>query len=525
MHWADTPEAFYFCSEIKGLLAAGVISRKVRPEAIAQISYFGSPCAPLTPFAGVHALPPAHLLWVDRSHTIRPQKYWTLKFPQIGEHRRIGQADACAELQYLIEEAVVTHSQGEFPAACFLSGGIDSAIIAANLSRRFTPDEPLEAFCVTSANPKFDELNDAKATAKLLGIRLNSVAVDEHEIADLFARLIWHAETPVLSTEAAALLLLAGSVRERTKVVFTGEGADEAFGGYQAFRQYKLLGALTKTELTPLRALVRPWLRYHYGSDCLLPTDSRIRSVQSQLGFFPAQAYEWEFYRAACLPVLSQDYAALLRSEAQWTDLTFSLKAAEELHWLNKSLSIGYQFMLPNYLLSTHGDRIFAANSIEGRYPFLSRSIVEFAAALPPEFKLRHLREKYLLRCAAERWLPRTVAQRPKRRFMMPFGTPFLQPDAPDLFHYLTEHKTLRDFGYFDPDVVLKMLRALSEYPRSAKGARAYLQRLALGITATFVVSTQLWHHIFLEKKYMPQTAHNSKSDSAFACRREYVKN
>lgn len=499
LHVVRRRDAVYFCSEVKGLIAAGVVRPRVRAEAIAQLAYFGTVCAPVTPFAGVAALPPGHWQTASGNGLNEPRRYWSLEFPRAGEHPAVDERVACVELRGLLERAVLTHTQGEFPAACFLSGGVDSAVIAANLARQRDTVEPVDAYCATAADPAFDESSAARATAAELGVRLHEVPVTKRDIAHSFERLIWHGEVPTLSTEAVALMLLAQRARARSKVILTGEGSDEAFGGYLAFRQYALIGSATRPSLWALRRLLRPVLQRRYGSDCLLPSDHRIEAVRAGFGFFPAQAYEFEFYRTAILPVLSPEYVELVQKEGHWDGLQIDSAATAGRHWLDQSLYVGYQIMLPNYLLGIHGDRVFGATSTEGRYPFLDRAVAEFAAMLPPRVKIRHLREKYLLRRTAEAWLPRAIAWRRKRRFMMPFGTPFLDSQAPPLYGFLLEPASLSAYGYFDPAGVDRVVRALRAYPKGAANPRVYLERLALGISLTLVVSTQLWHYLFVE--------------------------
>lgn len=507
LHWIETPDGVYFCSEIKGLLAIGSAPRKANPLALLQMAYFGTVCAPTTAFQDVRALLPAHCLSIGAERTGTPRRYWALAFPRHGEQPAVTEKAACNGLQARLEAAVQTHVQGEFPATCFLSGGIDSAVIGALLSPRAADGKSVDAFCATSEHKKIDEGGAARITADALGLRFNPVEMTETDISTVFSRLVWHAEVPTISTEAAALFLLSGKVRERSKVVLTGEGADEAFGGYLAFRQSKLLGPLAGPGLSMIRAAVRPLLLRHYGTDCLLPGDARIDAVRDHLGCFPAQAYEWEFYRAATLPVLAPTYREMLRQERQWDGFSFDREAVRGRHWLNRSLYVGYQVMLPNYLLGPHGDRLFAANSIEGRYPFLDRSLIEYAAALPPSLKIRGMREKYILRRTAERWLPKDIAARPKRRFAMPFGTPFTGARAPAIYRHLLAADTLRNYGYFDAAAVQRVLDALAGAP-GAPGARGYLDRLGLGVALTLVASMQLWHYLFIANAGLHDTGH-----------------
>jgi asparagine synthase (glutamine-hydrolysing) len=499
LHWAETDDGLYFCSEAKGLLRAGAGRRQLDPVALLQLAYFGAVCAPRTAFREVQALPPAHYLRIGRDGSRVQRRYWNLTYPTTAQQRTIGGKQAIAELRTRLEAAVESCTQGEFPATCFLSGGVDSATVAALLARRAGSGHRVQAFCAAADHPRIDEGDDAQSTAQALGVNLIPTRITERDIAAVFSQLVWHAEMPAISTEAAALFLLAGQVRQHSKVVLTGEGADEAFGGYLAFRQAKLLHPVTRNGLAGIRAAVRRQLTRHYGTDCLLPEDARMDAVRGHLGCFPAQAREWEFYRAAVMPLLAPHYREMLACDRQWEGFLFDRAAVRGRHWLNQSLYVGYQVMLPNYLLGPHGDRLFAGNSVEGRYPFLDHRVVEYAATLPPGLKIRYLREKYVLRQAARQWLPDNIAGRPKTRFVMPFGTPFLSPRAPAIYAHLLAPDTLRDYGYFDPVAVRRVIDATLQKP-SASGARAHLERLGLGIALTLVCSTQLWHHLYIDQ-------------------------
>lgn len=499
LHWTVTADGFFFCSEIKGLLAIGVAPRQIEPEAIIQMSYFGTTCAPLTAFSRVKQLQPAHYLVFKNGQVIKTKRYWSLDFPLDGQHTITNERKAIEGLQQCLESAVESHMQGEFPATCFLSGGIDSAIIGALLKRRSGKLDKVSAFCATSDDRKMDEGSAAAETALRLCLDLKYGRMDGERIAAAFPKLIWHSEVPMISTEAAALMLLAEEVRGQSKIVLTGEGADEAFGGYLAFRQFKMLGFLTGSGLTPFRAIIRPLLQQYYGTDCLLPPECRLDSIRERLSFFPAQAYEWEFYRLAITPVLSAEYREMGAQDRHWNSFEFDQQAVRGRHWLNRSLYVAYQVMLPNYLLGAHGDRVFAANSIEGRYPFLSRDVVEYAATTAPELKIKGLQEKYILRRAAENWLPKDIAQRPKKRFVMPFGTPFIGSKAPRFYSDMVSSHMISAYGYFDPIMVKRLFEALAQSPRSGGKAKIYLERLALGLAANFVISTQLWHCLFIK--------------------------
>lgn len=498
LYWMCTRDAFYFASEIKAFYAGCLAPKRLNTTALLQLSYFGAVCAPITPFDSVYALPPAHWMRVGAGGERTVERYWRLSFPAMGHERRMSEDAAADMLLEHLRTAVSTHAQGDAPVAAFLSGGVDSSAIAALLASHQGAAET-HVFCATSPVAAYDESEEAAQSAAYFGVQFHGVQINGADIAASFERLLYHTETPMTSTEASALMALSGRAKGHAKVVLTGEGADEAFAGYLAFRQQQSFGFLTERRFAALRAAARSVLQRYYGTDCLVPGEKRLRALYEHAGFFPAQAYEWEFYRAAIGAVLSPEYARMLDRDEQWNGLDIASDANRKMHRLNRSLDIAYQIMLPNYLLGPHGDRVLAANSVEGRYPFLAREVVEFAASLDPRLKLNRRREKYVLRCAAQRVVPPSAAWRKKHRFTMPFGTPFLGPDAPEIYSYLLAPGTIASYGYFDVSAVARTLRRMcSQAPRST-AASIYLDRLALGIAVTVIVSTQLWHYIFVE--------------------------
>ena len=496
LHWTRHAGAVGFCSEVKGLLEATGAAPRADPNAVLQMAYFGTICAPLTAFADVQQLAPAQHLRFDHQGRLSGRRYWSVEFPRRSEQPVVSDEAAAAGLATRLEHAARTHVQGEFEPTCFLSGGIDSAIIGALLARDRT--STVQAFCARSDDGRLDEGAAAARTAHGLGLHLHTVTLDEVAIARDFPRLIWHGEVPVISTEAVALMRLAGEARQHSKIVLTGEGADEAFGGYLAFRQARALGPFAAPGLGLVRSLLRPLLQHHYGTDCLLPGEARIGALRAVFGGIPAQASEWEFYRTALTPLLAPPLREHAARDGQWDAFSFDREAVRDRHPLHQSLHVAYEVMLPNYLLGAHGDRVFAAQSVEGRYPFLDRQVVSYSAQLAPHLKIRGLQDKHVLRRAAARWLPKEITQRPKRRFAMPFGTPFLGPQAPELYGHLLSPACLRDYGYFDAERVLRVLATARAPSASGSAARRYLERLATGLAVNFVASLQLWHHLFV---------------------------
>ncbi|CAM2962328.1 asparagine synthase (glutamine-hydrolyzing) [Propionibacterium acidifaciens] len=495
--WTWNGITLSFASEAKALFAATVLNPRPDPEGMAQLCYFGTTVAPHTMFAGVNALPAGHQLVIDSTGSLTLTRYWRLYYPETHVGRRLDLEAAREELNNLLVRAVRRCIQGEYPPVTYLSGGVDSALVTS-LARRHVPGR-LIALSAGSTASKFDETSLAAEVANHLDVDLVTEVMTDVDIANVFSSLMWHLETPTLSTESAALHTLARRASGLSKVVLTGEGADEAFAGYQAFEQSQQLRWIWDSP-SPIRALVRQLLHSRLASQCLAPDDSRLGRIRDAFGFIPAQAVEWEFYREVFAPVLVGPAGALLKADAPLATVEFDRSLSTRTSHLNASLAVSYEVMLGNYLLGPHGDRVLAGASVEGRYPFLDREVVEFAALLGDHAKISQGRNKVLLRLTAQHHVGPEVAWRAKKRFTMPFVNPFISPKSPELYRYLMAPQTIDDFGYFDVKQVATALGQLDDPLPSGSRGRRRLVRLRQGLLVTLVATTQLWHYTFFEQ-------------------------
>lgn len=500
LFYLELDDTLVFASEIKAILAAGFCDPELDESALAEVICLGTSVAPRTMFRSIYALPPAHLLIIDMAGR-STRCYWELDIPRQNDRPALPTSTYIAGLTERIDTAVRRTIAVDVPVGTFLSGGLDSSLIASAAAH--AAGTPFPAFSIGSRHRFFDETQAAARAANHVGAPLETIMGDEELIAQNFEKLIQSAETPLLSTEAAALMALTGRAQSKVKVILTGEGADEAFGGYLCFRQHRVVGLLNANPRLPGRNLIHWGAQAFYGSDYLLPSAERCEEIRAAVGSFPAQTYEYEFCRSVGSRVLHDERWRKVEAYPLWQSLPIKREAIAGRHWLDQSLYLGYQIMLPNYLLGPHGDRVMMANSVEGRYPFLDRDLVEYAAQIPPQLKLRWLTEKYILRRAARNWLPETIATLRKKRFMTPFGSPFLGQHVPSLIRELLTPDALLDYGHFDPSKVSRVIHDLQR-PREksrAKRARNLLELLALGMALTLVVSMQLFHHLFLRRK------------------------
>ena len=230
-----------FASEVKALRAITDMELELDPLALNQIFTFWTVLSPRTPFKGVKSLPPGHWLKIGPETGLSsPRCYWHLEFPRMGEEDRHRTETAWAEeIEETTVEAVRLRLRADVPVGVYLSGGLDSSIIAT-IVKKLT-NTPIEAFSLAFADASYDESEYQQRLARAIGVNYNSVRVKNHQIGKVFPEVIRHGERPILRAAPAPMFLLSGLVREKGfKVILTGEGADELFGGYDIFKEDKI---------------------------------------------------------------------------------------------------------------------------------------------------------------------------------------------------------------------------------------------------------------------------------------------
>ncbi len=307
-------------------------------------------------------------------------------------------------------------------------------------------------------------------------------------IADTYAALIGAAEAPVLDTSCAALLALSREVHAQGfKAVLTGEGADEAFAGYVWFKIREAARSLDSGDSfrlsTGISRLARKWAAPHLGFD-------EFSRIDGLIGGPHAQSILYNLVATSRTRYYSEGLKEQLGNFVAYQDLALDVDRMRRWHPLNRSLYLGYKVLLAGLLMTQKGDRVAMANSVEARYPFLDEDVIAFAARIRPKWKLHgFLEDKYLLRKAAERVLPKEVAWRRKAMFRAPLAETFLA-HPPAFVRDLISPELLARTGYFDATSVARDCAML------AKGEKQLGEFASLGLGG--VVATQLWHHLYL---------------------------
>lgn len=490
LFYAQAGARLAFASEVKALFALPEVPRALDPAGLAATFSLWSPLAPQTAFEGVQQLPPGHLMVVDDTGTTT-RRYWDWQFP--GEPPQRCDAALADELHALLLDAVRLQLRADVPVGAYLSGGLDSSIVTTLIARR--TDTPLRSFSLTFDDAEFDESAHQRTLVAQLGTHHSSLRATRADIAGAFRRLVWHAEAPIVRTAPVPMMLLADSVRAAgCKVVLTGEGADEAFGGYDLFKEAALRRFVARRPGSAWRGALLgrlyPYLAHSPASARAL-TQSHFGSGLEHAGR-PGFAHAM---RIATTRRTLQFFAPDWRNRLQRWDADAALEALvppEFARWqpLERDQYVEAHTLMSGYLLAAQGDRAAMAASVEARFPFLDHRVIEFAGRLPPRLKLRGLREKLLLKRAFAAELPAAITARSKQPYRTPDSACFFEQGRPiDWVADLLAPESLDAGGLFEPTAVGKLVAKCA-----AGRAIGFGDNMAL----VGVLSTMLLHRQFV---------------------------
>jgi asparagine synthase (glutamine-hydrolysing) len=492
LFWTVQGDQLFFGSEIKAILASGSVAAHADPRGLDHLFTFFALSSRRTAFAGIESVLSGHYLKVsfggDGRATIPVErKYWDFDFPDWGDEENPTEVAVIDGFEAAFARAVEIRLRADVPVVGYLSGGVDSAYVLAMAAR--VSGQPLPSFTIQVPDPALDEKANALQAVQAIGGKSTVVEAGADLIADNYAALVGAAECPVLDTSCAALLALSGEVRAQGyKVVLTGEGADEGLAGYFWFKIREAARLLDIGDAfrpsTAISRSARKWAARNLSFGEFARIDRMIGGPHAQSILYNLVATARHRYYSAGMKERLGDHVA-------YEDLDLDLARMRRWHPLNRSLYLGYKVQLGGLLLSQKGDRVAMANSVETRYPFLDEDVIAYTARIHPKWKLRRpVKDKYLLRRAAERLLPADVAWRPKAMFRAPFAETFLgQP--PSFVRDLVSPESLARSGYFDADAVARDCTVLADGQGSELGNFA-----SLGLGG--VVATQLWHHLYL---------------------------
>jgi asparagine synthase (glutamine-hydrolysing) len=418
-------DTLIYGSEVKTILAHPSVKAELDPKAalnqLMQVMVPGT-----SAFKGIHAIPPGHFMVIKRRKgrlETNTHRYWDLDFPEQAD--RPSNPDAQEHIQLIRErliESIVFRLEADVPVGCYLSGGIDSCCILGLATGAM--QSPVKAFTISFDHDSYDESHIAREMAE-------SMEADQETIhlkaADLYGKnyldTVRYTERTFYNTLGVAKMLMSRRVREcGYKTVITGEGSDELFGGYAAFkRDYFLHGLSDPTERAKQEALLAKSNKLVTGA-ILAENQEHHEAWEDLCGFTPSWLQPWIATLKLARPLLSDDLQDLLREYDPIAAIAEQIDPAmlRGRHALDKAQYTWTKCQLEGQILNWGGDRVDMANSMESRPAFLDHHVAEAATQVPPEFRIHGNIEKWVLREAVRGVLPEVLYKREKFAFMAP---------------------------------------------------------------------------------------------------------
>jgi asparagine synthase (glutamine-hydrolysing) len=433
LYYAQTSEGLLFASEIKALLAHPGISRDLDPQALAE--YFTHLCVPgnLSIFKAIRKLSPAHVL-VYRQGKMELRRYWHVQ-PN-PDHRRT-EGEWMEELRGLLRDAVESHLVADVPVGAFLSGGLDSGALVALMAHASA--EPIRTFTVgfTTESGRFDERLPAKTIANRYST-LHHECLLEADVADVLPRIASAFDEPFADSSAIPNWLVCHETARHIKVVLSGLGGDELFGGYPRYvglelsKQYQRIGRGARSAIAKLVQNLPDGDGSSYFSD-------RVKRFVAASEMTLTERYR-SFTAAFCdvREILHPDIRPSLDlKNSHYNHIVSALSICDP---LDLGLFADLYSYLPDDIL-TLTDRISMAHSLEVRVPFLDHKLVEFVAQIPARLKVRGFKNKILFRKAITPWLPKQHLSRHKQGFSVPMAAWLRGPLKPMLMELVTNQR------------------------------------------------------------------------------------
>ena len=425
LYWTQTSDAIVFGSELKVLFACPDVKRRFSAAGLYH-QLMQTMVPGTTAFEGVHQVRPGHAVIIERHQgrfRIREQKYWDMDFPLMSERQDHGEEYYIEGVRQQLMEAVQLRLEADVPVACYLSGGIDSCSILG-LSAA-SQQSPVKAFTIGFDDVRYDETAIAREMAQSVGADQDVMTLQADHLYDNLVETLWHTERTIYNTLGVAKLLMSRHVnRAGYKVVVTGEGSDELFGGYPAFRRDMFLhglDTLDSAERSVWEQMLAESNKLFKGA-MLAENEIHDPALDALAGFTPSCLQPWLAAAGHVPGLLHPELQQQLRDYRPGEAIANAIDGdmLQGRHPLDKAQYVWIKTMLEGQILTWGGDRVDMANSMEARPAFLDHHLAEFAAQLPPSLRIKGKTEKYVLREAMRGLLPKVLYEREKFAFMAP---------------------------------------------------------------------------------------------------------
>ena len=490
LHYAIQNNRLYFASEVKSIFTNVEIDRSLDYESLDQVFTYWTTLPGKTVFNNIKELPPANYMLIS-PYEIKAHKYWDLNFANNKEMVKRKTDVLVNEISETLMDSVRIRLRADVPVGTYLSGGIDSSAITETVKKNFNNE--LRSFGIRFENKNYDEGRYQNEMVDFLNVNHSEIIATNDAIGDNLENVLWHTEKPLLRTGPIPLYILSGLVnRSGYKVVLTGEGADEIFGGYDIFKEAKIRNFWAKDPESRLRPLLLGRL-YPY-----IFKDNRLK--QTLIAFFkngidnpddPFFSHNIRWKNTAKIKNFFSDQVKDSTKNYDSYSELLKLLPANYYDWdtVTKSQFLESIIFLSNYLLSSQGDRVAMAHSVELRVPYLDHRVIELLAQVNSEIKINGLNEKYLLKQVFKNRLPSNITKRWKNPYRAPINIALLSNNINLAKDYCSED-ALKKTRIFNPVKVLKLINKLGKLDKAGE-----FDEMAL----VGIISTQIIYKNFIE--------------------------
>ena len=428
LYWCETNGQIIFGSELKVLFAHPDVPRRFNAEGVFH-QLMQTMVPGTTAFDDINQVKPGYAISIERQHgkfQIKEFKYWDMDFPTMEERKKYDRDDEAYYIEGVKRDllnAVQLRLEADVPVACYLSGGIDSCSTLGMAAA--SQQSPVKAFTIGFDDSDYDETPIAREMAESVGANQDVMLLKADHLYDNFEETIWHTERTIYNTLGVAKLLMSRHVNNaKYKVVVTGEGSDELFGGYPAFRRDMFLhgmDTLSKAERAEWEGILAEANKLFKGA-MLAEDEVSDKALNDLVGFTPSCLQPWLATAEHIPRLMDSDLRKQIEGYQPGKAIADALDGdmLEGRHPLDKAQYVWIKTMLEGQILTWGGDRVDMANSMEARPPFLDHHLAEFATRIPPGLRIKGRTEKYVLREAMKGVLPKILYEREKFAFMAP---------------------------------------------------------------------------------------------------------
>jgi asparagine synthase (glutamine-hydrolysing) len=485
LYFYSSKRSFVFASEIKAILADPEVRPEVVPGMIDRALTFYYMPGEDTLLKDIHKLPPGSCALI-KDGEVKIRQYWDLQAPK----SELSLSEAEEQLSAMLEESSRLHMISDVPVGFLLSGGVDSSAMLC--MARGKTDRPLHSFTVGFSEPGVtDERPFARLAADAYGTEHHEMTISAKDFENFLPQYVWHMEEPVCEPPAVAMFYVSQLARQFVKVLISGEGGDEGFGGYQIYRSILWLERL-KSVLKPFNGGI---------SKALLLLNSRLKSdrIAKYAPLFgePFASYyyggtsnSFNYFNQHLDALYSRDFAPLVNRQRSVSVMNQYFKKSDDGDLVNQMLYVDTKSRLVDDLL-LKADKMTMASSVELRVPLLDHKILEFAASLPGNYKVRGFTTKYLLKKILSRRVPQEILNRKKVGFPVPYNA-WMRNELKDSIRDLLLDRESLQRGYFNRDCIERLLAE-----NTARGGSYSKEIFSLAVL-------ELWHRQFLGKQEAP---------------------